>query len=115
MPFTDSELDQARADAMNNLMQVLQRNVRVRYELDIDDLLPGSVVHLALMRLSQSDLYSVLPCLADDSSKETRACAYRLLRHVTMDLDSLHKLEGHGIGHYIVRSVQGSFVLALMP
>ncbi|KAF8133736.1 Rapamycin-insensitive companion of mTOR, N-term-domain-containing protein [Boletus edulis] len=65
---TNSEMDKARIDIMNKLVNLLQRNLRVRYELNGSDL-----------------VQAVIPSLSDKSSKHCRAAAYRLIRH------SLHR------------------------
>lgn len=43
---TNSELDKVRIDIMNKLVNVLQRNLRVRYELSVSDLVQASVPFL---------------------------------------------------------------------
>ena len=35
----DGDVDRARADLINSLVSVMQRNIRVRYELDIVELI----------------------------------------------------------------------------
>ncbi|KZS93708.1 hypothetical protein SISNIDRAFT_454123 [Sistotremastrum niveocremeum HHB9708] len=72
VPTSEIDLDKARADVMNRLVGIMQRNLRVRYEVDINDVVRG-----------------VTPALADSASRETRACAYRLLRHTLTDVQSV--------------------------
>jgi hypothetical protein len=45
----------------------------------------------------------IVPALADYASKESRAAAYRLIRHVIVDIESIGKLRPFGIEWYIVR------------
>lgn len=40
---TNSEVDKARIDIMNKLVNLLQRNLRVRYELNVPELVQASV------------------------------------------------------------------------
>lgn len=40
---TNSELDKARIDIVNKLVNILQRNLRVRYELSMSELVQASV------------------------------------------------------------------------
>ncbi|KAH7099638.1 Rapamycin-insensitive companion of mTOR, N-term-domain-containing protein [Auriculariales sp. MPI-PUGE-AT-0066] len=84
----DPSLDHIRAEAMDKLVQALQSNVRVAYELDLDELLPA-----------------IQPCLADAAVKETRAGAYRLLCHLVVGADVTGRLRTFGIDYYIVRSL----------
>ena len=43
---TSPELDKTRIDVMNKLVNLLQRNLRVRYELSVSDLVQASVPFL---------------------------------------------------------------------
>lgn len=47
MSTTSSELDRARIDIMNKLVSLLQRNLRVRYELSVSEVVQASVPFLA--------------------------------------------------------------------
>lgn len=46
----------------------------------------------------------ILPCLADDAVKETRAAAYRVIRHLVVNSKSVSDLRAMGLDWYIVRS-----------
>nr|VWP00964.1 Guanyl nucleotide exchange factor Sql2 [Ganoderma boninense] len=85
---TDAELNRARVEAMNKLIGTLQRNLRVRYELEI-----GEVVR------------AVLPSLADKATKQSRATAYRLLRHSLVDAHSVRRLGEQNLDWFIVKSL----------
>ncbi|VDC00682.1 unnamed protein product [Peniophora sp. CBMAI 1063] len=85
---TDAEANRIRADAMTQLIVVLQRNLRVRYELDV-----AQVVKV------------VLPALSTRSTQFCRATAYRLLRHLLVDADSVTKLHEQPLDWYIVKSL----------
>ncbi|EJF61068.1 hypothetical protein DICSQDRAFT_147513 [Dichomitus squalens LYAD-421 SS1] len=85
---TDTELNRARVEAMNRLVGILQRNLRVRYELEV-----GEVVR------------AVLPSLADKASKQSRATAYRLLRHSLVDAHSVRRLGEQNLDWFIVKSL----------
>ncbi|PIL22333.1 hypothetical protein GSI_15021 [Ganoderma sinense ZZ0214-1] len=85
---TDAELNRARVEAMNKLIGTLQRNLRVRYELEI-----GEVVR------------AVLPSLADKATKQSRATAYRLLRHSLVDAHSVRRLGEQNMDWFIVKSL----------
>ncbi|PCH40022.1 hypothetical protein WOLCODRAFT_136614 [Wolfiporia cocos MD-104 SS10] len=84
----ETELDRARIDAMSHFITILQRNLRVRYELDV-----GEVVQ------------AVLPSLSDRSSKHCRATAYRLIRHLLVDSHSVELLQQQKLDWYIVKSL----------
>ncbi|EJD50823.1 hypothetical protein AURDEDRAFT_111977 [Auricularia subglabra TFB-10046 SS5] len=86
--MADGTLDQARVETMDQLVQALRSNVRVAYELDLDELLPA-----------------IVPCLADSALKEARASAYRLLSHLVISGDVTARLREHGIDYYLVRSL----------
>ncbi|KAI0366921.1 hypothetical protein BV20DRAFT_1001539 [Pilatotrama ljubarskyi] len=85
---TDAELNRARIEHMAKLIGLLQRNLRVRYELDV-----GEVVH------------AVLPSLADKASKQARATAYRLIRHALVDSHSVRRLGEQNLDWYIVKTL----------
>ena len=46
---------------------------------------------------------SVIPALADLSSKQCRATAYRLIRHILVDSDSVKRLMEQPLEWYIVK------------
>ncbi|KAI0755187.1 Rapamycin-insensitive companion of mTOR, N-term-domain-containing protein [Daedaleopsis nitida] len=83
---TESELSRARIETMNKLIGILQRNLRVRYELDV-----AEVVH------------AVLPSLADKATKQARATAFRLIRHSLVDTHSVRRLGEQHLDWYIVK------------
>ena len=87
-PSTEVELEKARTEAIVQLTNVLQRHVRVRYEVSTDELVAA-----------------VSPSLADRASTRSRACAYRLLRHSLVDKDSVERLIEHSLDWYIVKCV----------
>ncbi|CAA7271328.1 unnamed protein product [Cyclocybe aegerita] len=80
------ELNGQRIDAMSKLIEILRRHVRVKYELDFNDV-----------------LHAVLPCFGDKCSKQCRAAAYRLIRHALVDSDTVGRL-GEALDWYIVKS-----------
>ena len=43
VPTNDADLDKARIESMNRLIGVMQRNLRVRYEVDVNDIVRGYV------------------------------------------------------------------------
>ncbi|RPD54648.1 hypothetical protein L226DRAFT_535797 [Lentinus tigrinus ALCF2SS1-7] len=85
---TEAELNRARIETMNKLIGILQRNLRVRYELDV-----AEVVH------------AVLPSLADKATKQARATAYRLIRHSLVDTHSVRRLGEQDLDWYMVKSL----------
>ncbi|TFK40828.1 Rapamycin-insensitive companion of mTOR, N-term-domain-containing protein [Crucibulum laeve] len=82
-----NEADRKRIEVMSRLIDILQRNLRVRYELNISEV-----------------LQAVIPALADKCSKQCRAAAYRVIRHALVDAESVGKL-GHAVDWYIIRSL----------
>ncbi|KAI0052718.1 hypothetical protein FA95DRAFT_1553382 [Auriscalpium vulgare] len=86
--YKDVETTRARVEAMTKLIAILQRNLRVRYELDV-----AQVVQAAI------------PALSDRSSQFCRATAYRLIRHIIVDVDSVKRLGEQPLDWYIVKSL----------
>ncbi|KAL6304381.1 Rapamycin-insensitive companion of mTOR, N-term-domain-containing protein [Sparassis latifolia] len=84
----DAELNRARIDTMARLIDILKRNLRVRYELDI-----GEVIQ------------AVLPALSDKSSQQCRATAYQLIRHSLVDIHSVKRLQEQKLDWYIIKSL----------
>ncbi|EDR13794.1 uncharacterized protein LACBIDRAFT_309182 [Laccaria bicolor S238N-H82] len=87
-PAAVVEYDRQTTELMTKLIGVLQRHLRVRYELSLDDL-----------------LHAVIPGLGDRCSKQCRAAAYRLLRHALVDAESVKRL-GQSVDWYMVKSLQ---------
>ncbi|KAF5382569.1 hypothetical protein D9615_002880 [Tricholomella constricta] len=84
-----AEADRQVIEAMSKLINILQRNLRVRYELKISEV-----------------LHAVLPFLGDKFSKQTRAAAYRLLRHTLVDAESVKIIdESQSLDWYIIKSL----------
>ncbi|KAF8627432.1 hypothetical protein AX17_006246 [Amanita inopinata Kibby_2008] len=81
------ELDRQRIEYLSQLTEILRRNLRVRYELSISNI-----------------LQAIVPCLSDSCSKLCRASAYRLIRHALVDADSV-KCIGQSLDWYIVKSL----------
>ncbi|TFY70661.1 hypothetical protein EVG20_g2351 [Dentipellis fragilis] len=84
----ESETTRMRTDAMTKLTGTLQRNLRVRYELDV-------------AQVAQA----VIPALSDRSSEFCRATAYRLIRHTLVDTESVKRLHEQPLDWYIVKSL----------
>ncbi|KAJ8469790.1 hypothetical protein ONZ51_g8763 [Trametes cubensis] len=85
---SEAELNRARIETMARLIGILQRNLRVRYELDV-----AEVVH------------AVLPSLADKATRQARATAYRLIRHALVDSHSVRRLGEQHLDWYIVKTL----------
>ncbi|XP_006462786.1 hypothetical protein AGABI2DRAFT_186649 [Agaricus bisporus var. bisporus H97] len=81
------EIDRHRVEIMNRIVEIQQRNLRVRYELKLSDVLK-----------------SIVPCLSDKCSKACRAAAYRLIRHALVEAESVQRL-GTTLDWYIVKSL----------
>ncbi|KAF8272211.1 Rapamycin-insensitive companion of mTOR, N-term-domain-containing protein [Lactarius quietus] len=73
---------------MTKLIGLLQRNLRVQYELDI--------VQVAR---------AVTPALSKYSTQLSRATAYRLLRHMLVDAESVKRLHEQPLDWFIVKSL----------
>ncbi|KII86754.1 hypothetical protein PLICRDRAFT_43412 [Plicaturopsis crispa FD-325 SS-3] len=84
----EASSDRSRIDAMTKLIGIMQRNLRVRYELNIVDL-----------------VHAVIPALADRCSKQCRTTAYRLIRHGLVDSESVDQLRQQPLDWYIVKSL----------
>lgn len=81
---------------MNRLITILQRNVRARFEVSMDELVTA-----------------VTPTLADQASTRARAITYRLLRHALIDRDSVERMLEYPLEWYLVKLV--SFFLTTGP
>ncbi|KAF9242546.1 Rapamycin-insensitive companion of mTOR, N-term-domain-containing protein [Melanogaster broomeanus] len=80
--------DRARIDIMNKFVSLLQRNLRVRYEISVSEL-----------------VQAVIPSISDRSSKYSRAAAYRLIRHSLVDSASIEELHRQPLEWFIVKSL----------
>ncbi|KAH7885334.1 Rapamycin-insensitive companion of mTOR, N-term-domain-containing protein [Phlebopus sp. FC_14] len=85
---TSSDHDKARIGIMNKFVALLQRNVRVCYEINISEL-----------------VQAVIPSLSDKCSKHCRAAAYRLIRHSLIDSTSIEELHQQPLDWFIVKSL----------
>ncbi|KAF8517336.1 Rapamycin-insensitive companion of mTOR, N-term-domain-containing protein [Gautieria morchelliformis] len=88
LPVDEQEFDFSRFEAMETLASVLKRNTRVRYEIDVVEVIKA-----------------IIPCLADTSSKESRTAAYRLLRYALVDAEAVERFHELELDWYIVRSL----------
>ncbi|KAG1750937.1 Rapamycin-insensitive companion of mTOR, N-term-domain-containing protein [Suillus occidentalis] len=80
--------DKSRIDMMNRLVCILQRNLRVRYEINLPEV-----------------VQAIIPALSDRCSMRCRAAAYRLARHALVDLDSAEELHKQPLEWFIVKSL----------
>ncbi|KAH7923835.1 hypothetical protein BV22DRAFT_1035895 [Leucogyrophana mollusca] len=83
-----ADQDHARVEVLNRLTALLQRNVRVRYELNFPELVQAAI-----------------PSLSDHCSKHCRAAAYRLIRHALVDASSVERLHEQPVDWYMVKSL----------
>ncbi|KAJ8516654.1 hypothetical protein ONZ45_g6075 [Pleurotus djamor] len=74
-------------EAMQKLVVILRRHFRVRYELEIAEVLK-----------------TVIPALSDGRSQQCRSNAYRLIRYMLVDVDSVQRV-GKSLDWYIVKSL----------
>ncbi|KAF9004644.1 Rapamycin-insensitive companion of mTOR, N-term-domain-containing protein [Cyathus striatus] len=81
------ESDRLRIETMAKLIETFRRHLRVRYELNIQDV-----------------LRAVIPCLADPCSKQCRVAAYRVIRHALVEAESVSKL-GDAVDWYMIKSL----------
>ncbi|KAF8503219.1 Rapamycin-insensitive companion of mTOR, N-term-domain-containing protein [Hysterangium stoloniferum] len=84
----EQESDTSRIEAMDTLVSVLKRNTRVRYEIDVVELLKA-----------------VQPALSDTASKESRTSAYRLLRYALVEAEAVERFHELQLDWYLVRSL----------
>ncbi|KAG6820706.1 hypothetical protein H0H93_012759 [Arthromyces matolae] len=86
---TSQEVDRHAIETMSKLINILQRNLRVRYDLKISEVLTA-----------------VLPYLGDKYSQTSRAAGFRLLRHTLVDAESVKLLdESRSLDWYIIKSL----------
>ncbi|KAJ7675763.1 Rapamycin-insensitive companion of mTOR, N-term-domain-containing protein [Mycena polygramma] len=83
-----ADVDRQRVEIMTKLVSILQRNLRVRYELNLTDV-----------------MQAVIPALADKASQKCRAAAYRLIRHILIDADSMKRIGEQTLDWYIIKSL----------
>ncbi|KAJ7819414.1 Rapamycin-insensitive companion of mTOR, N-term-domain-containing protein [Mycena olivaceomarginata] len=83
-----ADVDRQRVEIMTQLVSILQRNLRVRYELNLTDV-----------------VQAVIPALADKASQKCRAAAYRLIRHTLIDADSMKRIGEQTLDWYIIKSL----------
>ena len=91
---------------MSKLITILRTNMRVGYELNFNDVLRACVTLFYLIsRMSfQRRRFSILPCLGDTCSKQSRAAGYRVIRHALVDRERVSSL-GDALDWYIVKYV----------
>ncbi|KAF8139513.1 Rapamycin-insensitive companion of mTOR, N-term-domain-containing protein [Mycena galopus ATCC 62051] len=85
---TTADVDRQRVEIMTQLVSILQRNLRVRYELNVNEI-----------------MHAVIPALADKASQKCRAAAYRLIRHTLVDADSMKRIGEQTLDWYIIKSL----------
>ncbi|KAH7915441.1 Rapamycin-insensitive companion of mTOR, middle domain-containing protein [Hygrophoropsis aurantiaca] len=85
---TTGDHDRPRVELLNKLTTLLQRNVRVRYELNFVELVQATI-----------------PSLSDHCSQRCRAAAYRLIRHALVDASSVERLREQPLEWYMVKSL----------
>ncbi|KAI0073477.1 hypothetical protein K474DRAFT_1666532 [Panus rudis PR-1116 ss-1] len=83
-----ADVSRTRIDTMNQLTGVLQRNLRVRYDINVSEV-----------------VQAILPALSDRSTKQCRATAYRLIRHLLVDPRSVETVREQHLDWYIVKSL----------
>lgn len=82
-----AEVDSQTIETMSKIIHILRQNLRVRYELNVTDV-----------------LHVVMPALSDQRSKQCRATAYRLLRHALVDSEFVKRI-GQNLDWFIVKSL----------
>lgn len=80
--------DRSRVDIMNRFVSILQRNLRVRYEINLPEV-----------------IQAIIPALSDRCSMRCRAAAYRLVRHALVDSNSAEELHKQPLEWFIVKSL----------
>ena len=80
--------------------------MRVGYELNFNDVIRVCVTLFKhVSRISFNGvLFSILPCLGDSCSKQSRAAGYRVIRHALVDRERVGCL-GEALDWYIVKCV----------
>ncbi len=84
-------LDKMRSESMKQLCVILKQNVRVRFDLNMEDLVQASVTSIC-PKICFSHGCRISPALADSTSSKSRGAAYRLLRNALVDKDSVDRL-----------------------
>ncbi|KAJ3802454.1 Rapamycin-insensitive companion of mTOR, N-term-domain-containing protein [Lentinula aff. detonsa] len=87
-PSDSSNLDRQLIEVMTGLVVILRRNLRVRYELSVPEI-----------------VQPVLFALADKRTKQCRAVAYRVIRYSLVDAESVKKLKEQEVEWYMIRSL----------
>ncbi|KAJ7175920.1 Rapamycin-insensitive companion of mTOR, N-term-domain-containing protein [Mycena filopes] len=87
-PINGADIDRQRVEIITKLVSILQRNLRVRYELNLTDV-----------------MQAVIPALADKASQKCRAAAYRLIRHTLIDADSMKRIGEQTLDWYMIKSL----------
>ncbi|KAJ7935708.1 Rapamycin-insensitive companion of mTOR, N-term-domain-containing protein, partial [Mycena leptocephala] len=88
LPVNAADVDRQRVEIMTKLVSILQRNVRVPYELNLAEV-----------------MQAVIPALADKASQKCRAAAYRLIRHILIDANSIKHIGEQTLDWYIIKSL----------
>ncbi|KAL0580619.1 hypothetical protein V5O48_001349 [Marasmius crinis-equi] len=87
-PSDPSAVDRQWTETMTKLLGAFQKNVRVPWELKVSEV-----------------VQAVIPALADKRSVRCRAIAYRVIRHVLVNPESVKNLRKQEIDWYIIKSL----------
>lgn len=101
-----SQQDRARMEHTLKLTHALQRHVRLKYEMDMDELIRSYAVFPYHLDDLLTGHLRALPGLADSTSKDCRATTYRLLRHTLVDTESVDRLRKQNVDWYIIKLVK---------
>lgn len=101
---TDADLETARLELMTNLVHIFARNPRVRWEIQVKELIAG----YALSEFTESSLIlcRIIPSLSDSTQLLVRIAAYRLMRYAMSHRDGpelFSDFDGKDLGWFVVR------------
>jgi hypothetical protein len=105
MVASSAQVEKNRTDTMVRLTTILQRNLRVRYEVNTSEILKEYVYRYYKAPHPCLTIFSIMPALSDHATKESRAAAYRLIRHTLINMDSVLRLRDQHLDWYIIRFV----------
>jgi hypothetical protein len=105
----------AKLKTMDSIVAAVARQIRVKYELKLEDVLPRCAANGSRNRerererekasLTNAYVGSIMQFLGEHAGRDVRASAYRLLRHLIVDQHDVNQLHTRYFDLFLVRCV----------
>lgn len=96
-----------RVRAMDRVVEVVERQPEVKYELRLEEVLPSCVFRSPPQHPRKLTLHChrITACLSESAGKDVRASVYRVLRHLVVDLADVEHLSQAHLPLFLIRCV----------